>query len=155
MKVRDALYHAVHDYAGGVEELAGRMGVAASTLQNTANPRQETHEWSLKRIKQVVDFTGDLRIAHAFAAECGGLFLPVPAGGGAADADVFRRAMKLAMEFGDVVRELDLAMADGRMTQHERERIHQQIYELGQAAHNVGLEVDRLASLSGPLKAVK
>lgn len=32
MKVKDALYHAVHDYPGGAASLAPRMGVSASTL---------------------------------------------------------------------------------------------------------------------------
>lgn len=41
MKIRDALYHAVHDYPPGVPDLAGRMVLAPSTLQNLANPRIE------------------------------------------------------------------------------------------------------------------
>lgn len=156
MKVRDALYHAVHDYPGGVADLATRMGLAPSTLQNLANPRIETHEWTLKRIRQLFDFTGDLRIAHAFAAEFGGMFLPLAGGSDGGDSDVFRLATSLAKEFGDVVSEIQASMADGRVSQFERERVHQQIYELNRAAHNVGLHIDQLAQgPTRPLSVVK
>jgi hypothetical protein len=150
MKIRDALYHAVHDCQGGVHELATRLGLADSTLQNIANPRIETHEWTLKRIKQVYDFTGDERIAHAFAAEFGGVFLPMPSAEVSGGSDLFRASAAVAKELGDIVAELQAAMTDERINQNERERIHQQIYELTRAAHQLGMLVDRSAQSALP-----
>jgi hypothetical protein len=135
-----ALYHAVHDF--GVAELAKQMGIAESTLQNLANPRITTNEWTRKRIKQVFDFTGDLRIAHAAAAEYGGMFLPLVQGSADTDGDIFRHTTTVAKEFGDVVAEVQASMADGVISQTDNERIHQQIYELNRAAHNLGLWID-------------
>lgn len=155
MKIRDALYHAVHDYPGGVHELATRLGLADSTLQNIANPRIETHEWTLKRIKQVFDFTGDERIAHAFAAEFGGVFLPMPSSELSGGSDLYRASAEVAKELGDIVTELQAALADEKISENERARIHQQIYELTRSAHKLGMLVDRAAQAAmPPLKVV-
>lgn len=156
MKIRDALYHAVHDYPGGVHELATRLALADSTLQNIANPRIETHEWTLKRIKQVFDFTGDERIAHAFAAEFGGVFLPMPSAEVSGGSDLFRASAEVAKELGDIVTELQSALADEKISENERARIHQQIYELTRSAHKLGMLVDRAAQAAmPPLKVVQ
>lgn len=156
MKIRDALYHAVHDYPGGVHELATCLGLADSTLQNIANPRIETHEWTLKRIKQVFDFTGDERIAHAFAAEFGGVFLPMPSSELSGGSDLYRASAEVAKELGDIVTELQAALADEKISENERARIHQQIYELTRSAHKLGMLVDRAAQAAmPPLKVVQ
>lgn len=155
MNLDTAIYHAVHDYAGGVNALAEQMGLAGSTLQSMANPRITTHTWSLKQLRQLMDFTGDMRVVHAFCAERGGLF--VPAGGGLdGQGDVFRRVSSTAKAFGEVVGEIEAAVADGRISKTERDRVHQQIYEMNQAAFALGQHVDVLADATpAPIKAVK
>lgn len=154
MKLDTAIYHAVHDYPAGVDALAALMGIAGSTLQSMANPRITTHGWSKKHLMQLIELTGDMRVVDAFCAEFGGVFLP--AGGGlAGQGDVFRRVSAAAKEFGEVVAEIEAAVADGRVTQTERDRVHQQIYELSRAAFALGQHVDGLAEAKGGLKVAK
>lgn len=146
MKLETALYHAVHDF--GLAKLAELMQLAESTLRNMANPRLASHEWTLKRIRQVIDFTGDQRVVHAFCAESGGMFLPLTPDGSMGDTDIFRQTTNVAKEFGDVVAEIQSSMADGSISQADRERIHQQIYEMNCAGHKLGMYVD--SQVPGP-----
>lgn len=154
MNLETALYHAVHDY--GVTRLAAEMGIAESTLQNTANPRILTHQWSLQKIRQVINFTGDKRVVHAFCAEFGGMFMPLgvtPAAGG---ADLFRHLAVVTKQLGEVAAEVELATADKSISLNDRDRIHQQTFDVHQAVHALDAHVDWLADQAkGTLAVVK
>lgn len=135
MNVEDALYHAVHDYPGGAPALAPRLGKGASTLQNMADPRQATHQWNLRAFRNVLRFTGDVRPLQALCQENGGVFVPTPQIAAASTSELYHDLAKLAKEFGDVPREVEEAMADGKISPAERDRIEKQLFELiGQAA---------------------
>lgn len=142
MRVEDALYHAVHDYPGGAQALAPRMGVSGSTLQNMADPRQPNHTWPLRRFQQVVALTGDTRPVQALCAENGGVFVPTTRLSESSVPELFRAVSKLAAEFGDVVREIENDMADGRITPRERDMIQKQLNELIEAAAVLGKRID-------------
>lgn len=133
MQTKDALYHATHDYKGGVDALAARMGIASSTLRCMANPNDDTHAWPLKRVQQLVALTGDVRPIAALASEAGGVFIPMPKAGGK-PSEVMRDLAELAREFGDVPRETLDALADDRLTLKEFERIRDQVTELQASA---------------------
>jgi len=138
MKVEDALYHAVHDYEGGVDALAVRMGeLSALTLYSMANPRDESHDWSLRRFRQALAMTGDKRPLHALCEENGGVFLPV-ATSGADLPEALRQVATLAAEFGDVARAAQDALRDGRVSQRELANIETQVFELIAAAAALG-----------------
>lgn len=154
MNLEDALYHAVHDYPGGAEPLAIRMGIAPSTLQSMANPRLETHQWTLKRIRQVIDFTRDVRPVHAFCEENGGVFVPTTRNLDTPLPELFRAVHNCARELGDVTREIDEALKDGKISENEGKRVHQQLFEMIQAACELGRRID-LEAQPAQLKAVK
>ncbi len=153
MKIEDALYHAVHDYPGGVAALAARMGLAAPTLYGMANPNGSEHPWSLRRFREVLAFSGDLRPLQALCEENGGVFVPTRCAVGDEAASV--EMNKLAAEFGDVARRFHEAHRDGRITGREANAFDTEIFELiAQAAalaQKVRQSVDRPQS---PLKAV-
>lgn len=139
MKTDDALYHAVHGYSGGVAELAGRMGIAAPTLYGMANPNEAGHGWTLKHVRSVLAFTGDLRPLHALCEEHGGVFVPTVrevASGEARDAMVC-----LAKEFGDVAVRFAKAHEDGQITRREADAFDTEIFELISQAAALALKV--------------
>ena len=154
MKVEDALYHAVHDYPGGAQALAPRMGVSGSTLQNMADPRQPNHTWPLRRFQQVVALTGDTRPLQALCDEHGGVFVPTARLSDAALSDLYQQVTKLAAEFGDVVREIEADVKDGRITPRELVRIERQIGELIEAAATLRQVAERAAK-PAQLQAVR
>jgi hypothetical protein len=155
MKTEDALYHAVHDYPGGATALAPRMQIAASTLQSTANPTLDSHQWSLRRAKEVIALTGDIRPLQALAAEFGGMFIRTSMHSSEALPEAFRSLAKLAAEFGDVARATEDAMHDGRISANDAARISTQCMELAQAAGDMMRTVDELAAQGPTLRAVR
>lgn len=154
MRLEDAIYHAVHDYEGGVDVLAKRMGLAQSTLQNMANPRLTSHPWSLKKFRELRDFSGDLRPVHALCEESGGVFVPTTRYADAALPELSAAVVVLAQELGDVAREVTTAAADGRIVPREAQRIHQQLFELIEAAAAMARRVD-VDAQPVPLKVAK
>lgn len=154
MKTEDALYAAVHDYPGGATALAPRMGIAASTLQSTANPTIETHHWSLKRAKQVIALTGDTRPLQALAAEFGGVFIRTSMHSAEGLPEAFRSLATLAAEFGDVARATEDAMRDGRISLNEASRISTMCMALMQGAADMMRTCDELAAQGPQLRAV-
>lgn len=153
MDINDALYHAVHDYKGGVNALAARMGVAASTLYSMANPNDPSHPWPMQRALQVMSFTADQRVIQALCEQAGGVFVPVsPA---APMADLAQRMVSLSAEFGDVARAVGDAVTDGKLTPRERDRAHAQLYELISAAAQLGQGLDAEVAAQQPVRRVK
>ncbi|WP_341772648.1 phage regulatory CII family protein, partial [Burkholderia pseudomallei] len=47
MNIIDAAYAVVHDYPGGSESLAPRLGMSAAVLRNKVNPNNATHHLGL------------------------------------------------------------------------------------------------------------
>lgn len=153
MKIEDALYHAVHDYPGGVAELARRMGLASPTLYGMANPNEAGHGWTLKHIRSVLAFTSDKRPLHALCEESGGVFVPLKPDATSIDG-MPEQLAKLAAEFGDVARAAQDAMRDGRITPRELAHFDSQIFELISEAANTATRL-RQAAQQQPVRAVK
>jgi hypothetical protein len=139
--VEDALYDTVHDYPGGVDPLAKRMGLAPSTLQNMANPNLPECGWSLKRFRQAIAFTGDTRAIDALCGESGGVF--VKTGQGAiGDDQILEVLSRLGKEFGEVCASLHKSLADGKLTEREFKDFNQQLYELNQVSLELGARME-------------
>ena len=147
MKVESAIYHAVHDYKPGTDALARQMGMARSSLLNMANPNDDGHEVTVKRLRQVVHLTGDLRPVHALCAELGGVFVPTERFAGIADDALLDLVMRLGKEYGDVCAAVSAAIADGRVSPREMQAFREQKYQFDQAG--AALEA-RLAMMAAP-----
>jgi len=65
MNTIDAAYHTVHDYPGGAEALAPRMGMSAAVLRNKVNPNNTTHHLTYAEAQRIVALTGDVRMLQA------------------------------------------------------------------------------------------
>lgn len=147
MDVEDALYHVVHDYKGGAESLAPRMGLASSTLQSMASPKIPTHGWSLRRFRQVIALADDLRPLHALCEEFGGVFIQTAGFKGLSDTALLETMTKLGKEFGDVCQAMHAALADSKVSEREVAEFRQQLYELNQAGAEA---LNRLEQLKAP-----
>ena len=63
MNVKDATHATVHDYPGGAESLAPRMGIKSpQVLRNKVNPATDTHHLRLDEAVRMMAVTGDYRI---------------------------------------------------------------------------------------------
>lgn len=116
MNITDAAYQTVHDYPGGSESLAPRIGMSAAVLRNKVNPNNTTHHLTLAEASAIMGVTGDHRILHALAGthECVVQRTDAPDSGSMIGALLAASAAK-----GDLAEILSTAMADNRITPNE------------------------------------
>ena len=152
-EVLDAAFNLVHDHPGGAASLAPRVAKNPATLCHEVTAAG-TAKLGLETAVKLSVLTQDQRILNAFAAACGCLVFPMPAvqpGG----ADAMHRVASLANEFGDVVRVVADAAADGRISANELAKVEREWGDLvacGQAlvAHLRGVhEAQQLRRAGG------
>lgn len=127
--IEDAAYNTVHDYPGGAEALAPRMGKSAKVLDSKVNRNEFRHHLTLREAVQIMGLTGDHRMLRAICRHLGYLD-PIRAVvyEGIADEQLLE-LVAAALESGDVSRSLVAALADGRVTQREFESFDEQTIE--------------------------
>lgn len=116
--ILDAAYHTVHDYPGGVAALATRLPrKAESTLnQEVRPPTGSMAKLGIVDAAAIVTATNDYRIADAFCAHVGGMFVRFPT----LDDDQADVPMaQLVREFSDVLSELARTLDDGAVNDNE------------------------------------
>ena len=133
MNVRDAAYHLVHDYPGGAEALAPRLGKRATSLsaEVSPNPVLGSHgrpaaKLGLLETMTMMQMSGDHRVLFAMAAELGYLAVPLPRVDEDDHSDAATAAQRLgelAREFADVMGAAVTGLADGRLTDNELSQV--------------------------------
>lgn len=130
MDVLDAAYNTVHNYAGGADSLAPRIGVSSGQmLRNKVNPSQEQNHLSLAEAARIVGITGDKSIPDAFACMVGCVLIPLVEFSEVSDMALLETYTKLMKELGDFSQEFHQTLSDGRITQSEIGRLDQHMRE--------------------------
>lgn len=134
MNVLDAAYNAAHDYQGGAEALAVRLGKRGSSLSHELTGTGTAKLGLLDAVK-ISQLTGDVRVVQAYAAACGGMFVPL------APVDTHGAALQdvavAVKEFSDLVSAFTSAMADGVVTDNELRRVEREAGDLFGAVHRL------------------
>ena len=98
--VIDAAYLIAHHHAGGVRDLALRMGVSANVLQNKLNPNNTTHHLTLKESIALQVMANNPAILHAMAAQLGYTCTPaIPDQSGGDPVEAFMAMQREQGEF--------------------------------------------------------
>lgn len=147
MNVADAAYSVVHDYPGGSESLAPRIGMSAAVLRNKVNPNCTTHHLTLAEADRIIGVTGDMRIAHALAGAHGGVVVQLAGAEDASDMAVLEVMASLWSSSGSLGTAVHGALADGDLTGAELVRIREAAYVLQQRV--LGL-INRLEGMAQP-----
>lgn len=145
MDILDAFYHTVHDYPGGAEALALRMGMTGSVLRNKADPKKDCNKPLLVDADRAMAMTGDTRILDALAEAHGGVFIKVDACAPASDLAVLELVTHVWRSNGDVGTAVDEALADGKVERHEIARVRQAIYRTQQALNAMLMRLEGMA----------
>ncbi len=120
MNIKDAAYATVHDYKGGSEALAPRMGMSAAVLRNKVNPNNETHHLTLAEAVSAAAMAGDYRMLRAWAHQEGFLLIKAPNSKRAeSDMSVLEQMVSFMVASGVYGQEIHEALADGRVTKDE------------------------------------
>lgn len=130
MSVLDALYHTVHDFDGGAEALAQRLGKRGTSLCHEVRPpANSTAKAGLLDAMKVMDITGDHRTLHAMNAHLGYMAVRLPNLDLASESTMAHLAA-VSKEFNDVVQAAALSAADGVITDNELAALQKQAGEL-------------------------
>lgn len=135
MSPQDAVHAVCHEYPGGVEALAPRIGRGAQVLRNkvgldqVAPGSRRTHEATLADVSAINRATGDLRVLQALAAEVGAVVMRLPDVPVCDDAALLELVLSCNREWGEVAAEISSALADGQITPREYDRINRETLE--------------------------
>lgn len=124
MNTVDAAYATAHDYAGGTESLAPRLGMSPAILRGKVNPNDCKHHLTLADANKMMAFTGDHRILRAQAHEHGYLLVKAPESTTIeSDMTVLEHVAAMAVANGEFMRSIYQALSDGKLTDREMGQI--------------------------------
>ena len=145
MHITDAAYAVAHDYPGGTESLAPRLGMSGAVLRNKVNPNNTTHHLSLAEAVRMSQITGDPRIAEAIANELGFALVKTPSMEECNDAAIVELMGAAWATHGDVGTEICKTLEDGRVELAEVDRVEQRIYTHAQVLFNISARLRGMA----------
>ncbi|USA54624.1 phage regulatory CII family protein [Acinetobacter sp. C32I] len=121
MNILDAAYHTVHDFKGGANALASRMGIKSPAVLNSkVNPNTETHHLTLLEATKLMGITGDFRILQAICAEHGKAAIDLPdIPESKRDSCLMDTFLNIGIKKGNVSKQFREMLADGRITKGE------------------------------------
>jgi len=123
MNAKDAFHHTVHSTPGGCAALAVRLGMSATILRNKANPNSAVNVITIDDIERVMEFTDNDAVLHALAKNRGYVCVKVEEGVEAGDMALVEMIARVWQTNGDVGAEMTKALADGKITRAEVERV--------------------------------
>ncbi len=140
--ILDAAYNVAHDYPGGAESLAPRLGKLGTSLCHELTATGSA-KLGLTDAVKITDFTGDLRILQAWATHAGQMLVALPALLDDRAQDALLRSLPvMAKKFSDVITEVTDDLADGDISDNDLARIERVAGELVATIHHM-LQVAR------------
>jgi hypothetical protein len=140
MNILDAAYNLVHDYPGGSDSLAPRIGKKPSTLNHEV-AGDGTAKFGLVDAVKATRLSGDFRILYAFAEDCQHMCIPLPRTDGTPTSSILADLAKSSERFAELCNEVISGAADGDISDNELDRIQRaraelltHLAQLGQAA---------------------
>lgn len=137
--LEQAIYSIVHDSDMPPKRIAELVGVSYQVLLNKANPQNDTHKLTCGEALAIQIHTENHAILHAMKAALDKRDRP--------QKDIVRSLVDVSKEVGDVVRIVDEAAEDGKVTSTEKRRC---IKEINEAINSLEILKD---VLSGELRA--
>lgn len=154
MDITLALQRAVKQWPHGTAALAARLGIGVSSLLHKVSPTYPTAHVSPEEMLDIMEVTGDHGAMHALAGHLGYVLLPAPQ---CADgSEPIAALAETVREFGEFVANASQALADGRVTDNERQRIEREGADALAAIERLMALAQRLNSRNkpGPVAAV-
>lgn len=141
LNILDTAHAVAHDYPGGCESLAPRIGMSAAVLRSKVNPNTDTHQLTLMNAVAITDKTGDERILEAWATQRDMVLVKLPAASDEPDnEEILEKFLKLTMQYGELAKRHQEAVADGEVDDHEMADLER----IGAAIHRSVEEINAL-----------
>lgn len=124
----------------GITGIAKLIGRSAGVLHNKFSESEEKYALNVREALTIADTlqetTGATGFIEAMALHFGGLFIPLPPEGEAADDDVLSALLDSIRSLGDLARELHEAREDGIITRDEFSAIELRARRLQATIHS-------------------
>lgn len=149
--LRLSVHRAARGFKGGIEAIAA----ALSSPDHTVKPQilrnqlagNERHHLNLDTAEAIIDLCDSDELAHAAAAQRGGVFIKLPEDGAlASDLAVLELVTHVWRANGDVGRAVDETLADGRVEAHEIAQVKKAIYRTQQAMTAMLIRLEDMAN---------
>lgn len=140
--LRECLYATVHRNRKPLKAIAEEIGAGANHLTRMVLPDPDESEtgsgcnFPLKYFIPLLRVTGDLSALDLIEDTLGRVAIPVPKANESLK-DICRLTMKSVKEFGELMANLDSAMADGKLTEDEIAALQGEGYDAVQAITNL------------------
>lgn len=122
LRLRHALQQMCVSMPGGWPTMAAALGMSVSALENRIYERHgQSPSVHLVRQMQIISATS--LFAEAFAADSGGVFVPLPAVDKLGNEDIQSLYMALVEEVGDLAHEWRESTRDGEVDSRERAQL--------------------------------
>lgn len=131
MNIVDAAYNTVHDFPGGANALAPRMGIKSPAVLNSkVNPNTDTHHLTLSEASKMMAITNDYRVLQSLNAEHGKVAIDLPQIPECCDAALTELILNMGIGGGDIQAVFKEMMLDGRITRGEAMDMSKVIHKL-------------------------
>lgn len=141
----DAAHATVHDYPGGSESLAPRLGMSGSILRNKVNGNINTNHLTLVEADRLMAMTGDHRILDSLADNHGYVIVPIAHADTVSDMAILELVTQVWHFVGDLGISVDDAFQGGRISKKQVRQVSDSIHVLEQAIHTLLARIDQLA----------
>ncbi len=135
--VREALYDTIHRSAKPLKVIADELGLSESYLTRAALPDAEDSDtgtgcrFPLKKLIPLIRSTGDYTVLDTIEKALGRVGVTLPPAGKISPAGIAHQVITTVAEFGDLMREVESALDDGKITPTDLERIQAEGYRQG------------------------
>jgi hypothetical protein len=124
---------ALHHSALPLADIAERVGTNVAYLRAAASQYDETHQLQARLIVPITVATGNFALLDFMERMVGRVAVRLP-DVDVADVDLFAMSARLVKEVGDTLDAVRAAVADGRITAEEVDRIDCEVHQMHQAA---------------------
>ncbi|MBF3887244.1 phage regulatory CII family protein [Burkholderia pseudomallei] len=145
MNILDTAHAVAHNYPGGCESLAPRLGVSAAVLRSKVNPNTGTHKLTLHEAVRIGEVTDNDAILEAWASERGYALVKLPSAVECCDAAIVELMGKAWSTHGLVGREIVKTLEDGRVEHSEVVRVEARIFQHAQVLFNLAARLRGMA----------
>jgi hypothetical protein len=132
MNQHDALYKVARAYPGGLEALAGRLGMSVNVLRNKLAPGIESHYPSFEELSTIVEHCQQAGVKeallplHALLGRHGMAAFLVPEPEQVSKDDLSQTVCRVMSQVGDVAEAVSNALMDGVITVVEADLIEKE-----------------------------
>jgi hypothetical protein len=127
--VNDAVFDLVKAF--GAERLAKKTGTPAGTIYNKANPHETSHHKpTLSDILIWTQITGDYRVVQALCRALDGAFVAMHTRQHTSDLELLDIVCKRDSEQGQFADALSAALADGRVSRADYQRLRREGWDV-------------------------